>query len=81
MARHIPCLERENRRRLGGSANGENADLFSDQISRFADLFLRHKAIRKRVKRTGYHHEIGALIDGVDGGGGVGLSKVNAASL
>ena len=81
LARHIPCLERENRRRFGRAANGENANLLSDEIFGFADLLLRHKAVRKRIKRTGYHHEICALIDGVDRCRRVHLGKVEAASL
>jgi hypothetical protein len=81
LARHIPCLERENRRRLGGAADGENADFLADQVFGLANLFLRHEAVGKRIERTGEHHHVGALVDRGDSRRRVDLSEVNTAAL
>ena len=47
LARNVPAFEREKGRRLGGAADGEDADFFADQIFRFANLFGGDEAIRE----------------------------------
>lgn len=62
-----------------GAAKSHDANLFSDQVRRLADIFLRYEAKGKLVGGGGDEHEIRSLADGSNQRCPVRLREVSAS--
>src|SRR5439155_16993004 len=76
----VPLFESQCHGKLVGAAERHDANLFSYQVRRLADIFLRYQTKGKLIDGGGNEHEIRSLTDGRDQRGAVCLSKVSASA-
>ena len=80
VTRDLPFPEQQSDSKIVCPAESDDADFFTDQVGRLANLLLCHQTKRKLVERSANHHDIGAAHHRSDVPGGIDVSELNAVA-